>query len=61
MAGNKIIFRVGSLAFTREAGPLLGLTAAGCLYGAYVMASKFQEPGYLRRAPRHAYKAAGGH
>ncbi|KAI8323380.1 hypothetical protein GQ54DRAFT_296807 [Martensiomyces pterosporus] len=56
----KVMFRFGSLAFTRDAAPLLGVTVAGCTYGLYVMYSKFHEPGYLRRAPRHAYKNTGG-
>ncbi|KAJ1732772.1 hypothetical protein LPJ61_001890 [Coemansia biformis] len=58
MSAGKVMFRFGSLAFTREAAPLLGVTGAGCAYGAYVMLSKFQEPGYLRREPRRAYKTA---
>ncbi|KAJ2724447.1 hypothetical protein GGI07_001959 [Coemansia sp. Benny D115] len=55
-AASKVMFKFGTLAFTREAAPLLGVTLAGCTYGVYVMFSKFQEPGYLRRSPRHSYK-----
>lgn len=51
-----VLFRLGRLAFTRDAIPLLGITGAGCALGVGVMLSKFLEPGYLRRAPRHAYK-----
>ncbi|KAJ1887083.1 hypothetical protein LPJ66_009303 [Kickxella alabastrina] len=56
-AASKAMFKFGSLAFTRDAAPLLGVTLAGCTYGIYVMFSKFQEPGYLRRTPKHAYKS----
>ncbi|KAJ2713080.1 hypothetical protein H4R19_002427 [Coemansia spiralis] len=59
MSNTKVLFRLGQMAFTRDSVLLLGVTGAGCLYGTYVMFSKFQEPGYLRRAPRHAYKTAG--
>ncbi|KAJ2161042.1 hypothetical protein GGF46_001789 [Coemansia sp. RSA 552] len=55
----KVMFRVGQVAFTRDAALLMSVTGAGCVYGLYVMFSKFQEPGYLRRYPRHAYKTAG--
>ncbi|KAJ2798509.1 hypothetical protein H4R20_004793 [Coemansia guatemalensis] len=56
MSASKVMFKVGQMAITREAAPLLGVTTAGCVYGLYVMFSKFQEPGYLRRWPQHAYK-----
>ncbi|KAJ1818816.1 hypothetical protein LPJ75_001344, partial [Coemansia sp. RSA 2598] len=51
MSASKVMFKFGSLGFTRDAAPLLGVTLAGCTYGLYVMFSKFQEPGYLRRYP----------
>ncbi|KAJ1728457.1 hypothetical protein LPJ72_005463, partial [Coemansia sp. Benny D160-2] len=54
---SRILFTIGRVPFTRDAVPLLGVTTAGCAYGLYVMLSKFQEPGYLRRIPRHAYKS----
>ncbi|KAJ2856550.1 hypothetical protein J3B02_001538 [Coemansia erecta] len=47
MSAPKVMFKFGSLGFTRDAAPLLGVTLAGCTYGLYVMFSKFQEPGYL--------------
>ncbi|KAJ1888485.1 hypothetical protein LPJ66_008551 [Kickxella alabastrina] len=36
-AASKAMFKFGSLAFTRDAAPLLGVTLAGCTYGIYVM------------------------
>ncbi|KAJ2761124.1 hypothetical protein IWQ57_006129, partial [Coemansia nantahalensis] len=51
---GKVLFRIGKMPFTRDSIPLLGVTGVGCVYGAYVMYSKFLEPGYLRRAPRQA-------
>ncbi|KAJ2691124.1 hypothetical protein IWW39_000184 [Coemansia spiralis] len=51
---TKVMFKLWQFGVTRDAAPLLGVTAVGCVYGLYVMASKFQEPDYLRRAPRHA-------
>ncbi|KAJ1875279.1 hypothetical protein LPJ55_000808 [Coemansia sp. RSA 990] len=56
MQAPKALFKLGQIPFTRDSVLLLGVTGAGCLYGTYVMFSKFQEPGYLRRRPRFAYK-----
>ncbi|KAJ2006501.1 hypothetical protein H4R26_001342 [Coemansia thaxteri] len=53
---TKVMFKLWQFGVTRDAAPLLGVTAVGCAYGLYVLASKFQEPGYLRRAPKYAYK-----
>ncbi|KAJ2345653.1 hypothetical protein GGF43_005167 [Coemansia sp. RSA 2618] len=59
MQAPKALFKIGKIPFTRDSVLLLSVTGAGCVYGTYVMFSKFQEPGYLRRSPRFAYKNAG--
>ncbi|KAJ1836076.1 Vacuolar protein sorting-associated protein 20 [Coemansia sp. RSA 2711] len=59
MLAPKALFKLGKIPFTRDSVLLLGVTGAGCVYGTYVLFSKFQEPGYLRRVPRAAYKTAG--
>ncbi|KAJ2482995.1 hypothetical protein IWW56_000678 [Coemansia sp. RSA 2131] len=46
MAIPKALFKVGGIPFTRDSVLLLAVTGAGCVYGTYVMFSKFQEPGY---------------
>ncbi|KAJ1938476.1 hypothetical protein EC988_007578 [Linderina pennispora] len=59
MAGNKIgkvMFKFLQVPFTREAAPLLAVTAAGCTYGIIHGFTRLNDPHYIRTRPRHAYK-----